>query len=83
MMYAVTLKAERARTEEQLQQMNEQLNTELWQIRVEIQQKDSQIYREVIAKAHLQEDKRQLTAELNSVRLQLQVINLVCIEANC
>ena len=82
-MYAVTLKAERARTEEQLQQMNEQLNTELWQIRVEIQQKDSQIYREVIAKAHLQEDKRQLTAELNSVRLQLQVINLVCIEANC
>ena len=68
--------AERARSEEQFQCVNARQTTELQQARAELQQKDAQIQQELVAKTQLQEDKRQLTAELNRAQQNLQVINL-------
>ena len=75
-MLSLYLQAERARTEEQLQQVNAQLHqqtTEVQQARAELQQKEAQIHQEQAARALLQDDKRQLTAELNSAQQSLQV----------
>ena len=67
-MYVVTaIQAERARTEEQLHQQTAET-------RAQLEQKDAQIHQEQVARAQLLENKRQLTAELNSAQLRLQVL---------
>ena len=67
-----SLKAEHARTEEQARHTS----AERARIEEQLRQKEAQIQQEQVTKTQLQEDKRRLTAELNSAQRSLQVANL-------